>query len=80
MFLKDVEAEAKAGERQAQFVAMEQAGIPTPQILYMFAYKPGMTDHLGRFTQEVMRGPSPLSPGQRELIAAFTSNRNQCPF
>jgi AhpD family alkylhydroperoxidase len=27
-----------------------------------------------------MRGPSPLSPGQRELIAAFTSKRNECPF
>jgi len=28
----------------------------------------------------VMRGPSPLSPGMRELIAAFTSARNHCPF
>ena len=51
-----------------------------PQILYLFAFKPRMTDHLSRFTQELMRGPSPLSPGQRELIAAFTSSRNQCPF
>jgi len=28
----------------------------------------------------VMRGPSPLPPGVRELIAAFTSRRNDCPF
>jgi len=28
----------------------------------------------------VMRGPSPLSPGLRELIAAFTSRRNDCLF
>jgi len=27
-----------------------------------------------------MRGPSPLPPGIRELIAAFTSRRNDCPF
>jgi AhpD family alkylhydroperoxidase len=27
-----------------------------------------------------MRGPSPLSPGLRELIAAFTSRRNDCLF
>ena len=80
MFLKDVESIAKAGERHEQFAGMEQAGIPIPQILYMFAYKPRLTDHLARFTQEAMRGPSPLSPGQRELIAAFTSRRNQCPF
>ncbi len=51
-----------------------------PQILYLFAYKPRLTEHLSRFTQELMRGPTPLSPGQCELIAAFTSSRNQCPF
>ena len=80
IFLKDVEAAAKAGPAAASFRAMEEAGIPVPQILYLFAFKPGMTDHLAHFTQELMRGPSPLSPGQRELIAAFTSSRNQCPF
>lgn len=80
IFLKDIEAVARAGPAAAQFAAMEQAGIPVPQILYLFAFKPRMTDHLSRLTQELMRGPSPLSPGQRELIAAFTSSRNQCPF
>jgi hypothetical protein len=55
-------------------------GVPLPQILHLFAFKTDRTDHLSRFTQGVMRGPSPLSPGQRELIAAFTSSRNQCPF
>ena len=79
-YLKDVEKAAKAGPAGASIAAMEGAGIPVPQILYLFAFKPRMTDHLSRFTQELMRGPSPLSPGQRELIAAFTSSRNQCPF
>jgi len=46
----------------------------------LFAFKPDRTEHLAQFTQGVMRGPSPLSPGQRELIAAFTSRRNDCPF
>jgi len=27
-----------------------------------------------------MRGPARLAPGMRELIAAFTSYRNDCPF
>ncbi|HTS68080.1 MAG TPA: peroxidase [Terriglobia bacterium] len=80
IYLPDVEATAKAGPAGAQFAGMEQEGIPVPQILYLFAFKPRMTDHLSNFTQELMRGPSPLSPGQRELIAAFTSSRNQCPF
>jgi alkylhydroperoxidase family enzyme len=80
IFLDDVERTAKAGPAGEQLAAMEAQGIPVPQILYLFAYKPGMTEHLSRFTQELMRGPSPLLPGQRELIAAFTSRRNQCPF
>jgi alkylhydroperoxidase family enzyme len=80
LYLKHLEEAAKAGPAGAQFAAMEAQGVPVPQILYLFAFKPRLTEHLSRFTQELMRGPSPLSPGQRELIAAFTSSRNQCPF
>jgi alkylhydroperoxidase family enzyme len=55
-------------------------GQPYPPIWHLFAYKPAATRHLERFTQEVMRGPSPLSPGLRELIAAYTSKGNDCEF
>jgi len=61
-----------AGERRV--------GLPVPQIMHLFAFKPDRTEFLSRFTQGVMRGPSPLSPGLRELIAAFTSRRNDCLF
>ena len=80
MFLKGVESHAAAEPHATMFSQMRSAGIPIPQILHLFAFKPERTDHLARFTQEVMRGPSPLSPGFRELIAAFTSKLNQCPF
>ena len=59
---------------------LRAAGLPVPQIMHLFAYKPDRTALLSRFTQGVMRGPSPLPAGLRELIAAFTSRRNDCPF
>jgi alkylhydroperoxidase family enzyme len=80
MYLPEVENHPPAGKYAPMFAAMRAAGAPIPQIQFLFAYKPERTEHLSRFTQAVMRGPSPLSPGQRELIAAFTSRRNDCPF
>jgi alkylhydroperoxidase family enzyme len=47
---------------------------------HLFAYDPGRTQHLLRFTQEVMRSPGPLAPGERELLAAMTSAENRCLF
>jgi len=80
MYLKDVEAHQGAGPRADAIAGMRAAGVPVPQIMHLFAYKPDRTDHLAAFTQGVMRGPSPLPPGQRELIAALTSTLNQCLF
>lgn len=59
---------------------MEAAGAEVPPIQRLLAYKPAMSEHLNRFTQAAMRGLSPLHPGIRELIAAFTSRENQCVF
>jgi alkylhydroperoxidase family enzyme len=80
MYLKAVETYDGDGERVEFIRQMKAADVPVPQIQHLFAFKPESTDHLSRFTQAVMRGPSKLSPGQRELIAAFTSRLNQCPF
>ena len=33
-----------------------------------------------RYQQQIMRGPSPLSEGERELIAAYVSSLNACDF
>jgi len=30
--------------------------------------------------QDVMKGPSPWTPAERELFAAFVSVQRQCPF
>jgi alkylhydroperoxidase family enzyme len=80
MFLGEVEQAEPKGPYAGPIVGMRAANIPVPQIMHLFAYKPDRTNHLSAFTQGVMRGPSPLSAGMRELIAAFTSRRNDCPF
>jgi hypothetical protein len=80
MFLPDVERNENPSPYNALIRSMRDAGREYPQIWHLFAYLPGATDHLARFTQEILRGPAPLSPGLRELIAAFTSYRNDCPF
>ncbi len=81
MFLADVENNTKREGAYAELIRQTQAaGQPFPQIWHLFAYKPEATVFLEHFAQGVMRGSSPLSPGLRELIAAYTSARNHCPF
>ncbi len=80
MFLADVENQPKPGAWTDAIRAMQAAGQEYPQIWHLFAFAPQATAHLAAFTQEVLREPGPLEPGFRELIAAYTSSRNQCPF
>jgi alkylhydroperoxidase family enzyme len=80
MYLPEVEGRDGDGPWADAIRQMRGAGVPVPQIMHLFAFKTERTKHLAEFTQGVMRGSSPLSAGQRELIAAFTSRRNDCPF
>ena len=80
MFLPEVEQNPKESQYRTLIEQMQAQGCEYPQIWHLFAYLPSATQHLGRFTQEILRGPAPLSPGMRELIAAYTSQRNHCPF
>jgi len=80
MFLPGVERHDEPSPYAAMIRTMRANGPEYPQIWHMFGFLPKATDHLARFTQEILRGPAPLSPGIRELIAAYTSYRNDCPF
>jgi hypothetical protein len=60
--------------------AAKAAGAPIAGIWRLFAWKPPLAEHLSRLAHEVLRGPSELPPGFRELIAAFVSSRNHCLF
>lgn len=80
MFLREVEAHAGDDNYTKAIEMMRRAGSEYPQILHMFSFQIRATQHLERFTQEIMREEAPLSPGLRELIAAYTSHLNHCPF
>ncbi len=83
MFLKDLltaSRGADAGRFGRVIEASRKQGVEAPGIYYLFAARPAATPHLCNFMEEVMRGPSDLTPGQRELIAAFVSARNHCVF
>jgi hypothetical protein len=80
MFLSEVERNPQPGAYRDLIEVMQRQGSEYPQIWHLFGYLPSATVHLARFTHEILRGPSPLSPGMRELIAAYTSQRNDCPF
>jgi uncharacterized peroxidase-related enzyme len=53
-------------------------GIPGIRSLVMFRPETGV--HLYELAQVLLRGPSPLTEADRELIAAYVSSRNNCKF
>ena len=80
LFLPAVESHAEPSPYLDAVRAMQSSAAEYPKIWHLFAFRPDATDHLARFTQDIMRGPGSLAPGMRELIAAFTSYHNDCPF
>src|SRR6187455_1288285 len=80
MFLKEIETQPAEGMTKIAFRKLREDGEAIPEILHLFRFKRRSTDHLVRFTEEVMRGPSPLSPGLRELIGAYVSQKNRYSF
>jgi uncharacterized peroxidase-related enzyme len=51
-----------------------------PGIVGLLAFKPATAATVAAFTQQLLRGPSSLTPGEREIIAALVSRRNECQF
>ena len=54
---------------------------PVPDVVKTLMYrKDFLGGPLNEVFQEAMRGPSPWSVGDRELMAAFVSKTNECEF
>ncbi|HEY8408198.1 MAG TPA: hypothetical protein VIK66_09480 [Gaiellaceae bacterium] len=67
--------------RFAQVETMRDAGVYVSDIGQALQYRPDLFG--GPFSvlcQQLMRGPSEWTAGERELFAAFVSSQRQCPF
>lgn len=51
-----------------------------PGIRGLFAYRPETAAPLGQLAEVLLRGPSSLSVGERELIGAVVSRGNDCTY
>jgi len=51
-----------------------------PGIISLMQFRPETAAPLNALAEVLLRGPSSLSRGERELIAAFVSKRNDCFF
>ena len=57
------------------------SGFRAPDVVRTLRYREEFFGrHHNAHTQEVMRGPSEWSVGERELFAAFVSRVNKCAF
>ena len=54
--------------------------IPNASLLDVLKAYSELVTPLHEFAEALMRGPSPFSPGQRELIAAHVSSLNGCDY
>jgi uncharacterized peroxidase-related enzyme len=46
----------------------------------LLKYRPETARPMGMLAEVLMRGPGTLPPGERELIAAYVSSRNECGY
>jgi len=54
---------------------------PVPDVVKTLTYRPEFFGgQMNPVFQEVMRGPSEWSVGERELMAAYVSKTNECEF
>lgn len=54
--------------------------FPQASLMDMFQAYPDVSQHIHHLADQIMRGDSPFTAGERELIAAFVSAQNDCHY
>jgi hypothetical protein len=69
-------------DRKAVHAFIErETGAEVADVVLTLHHRPDFFGtHFSRWVQDALRGPSDWSEGERELMAAFVSARNQCLF
>jgi hypothetical protein len=81
MRLHKVQEEHSFPFRAMMWMRKKATGNEAPDVLRTFLYRPEFFGvWFTSFLNQVMRGPSEWSVGERELFAAFTAKLNQCVF
>lgn len=81
MRLEVIDTRADLPTRATLGLMRRLTGVEVPDVIRLACYRHrffGSPYHV--LVQDLLRGPSDWSEGERELIAAFTSARNECPF
>src|SRR5574339_484767 len=79
-YLPAVAANPRPGAYRDLIERAKAGGGEYSKIWDLFAFQHDITVHMGRFTHGVLRQPASITPGLRELIAAYTSRLNECGF
>ena len=80
MFLSGVENNPKPSVYRDLIENAKSTGGDYWQIWHLLAFDPEAAHHLAALSHSLMHNEAPISPGLRELIAAYTSSLNQCEF
>lgn len=80
MFLSGVEDNPKPSVYRDLIESTKSSGGDYWQIWHLLAFDPEAAHHLAALSHALMHEESPISPGLRELIAAYTSSLNECEF
>jgi hypothetical protein len=81
MRLPSIERGARLRDRLLYAMVQRLAGQRIPDVVRTLRFRPERFGApMNEVFQEVMRGPSEWSVGERELFAAYVSKKNECEF